>query len=164
MVDLFFIPLQLQRLILELCNALVELDAFGRSGGGKAVLRHLDLRAVALLLLVDIIGAHACKQVGAVAVQIDQRLEAVLFARGKEPVDRALLVDFAVILIKIVQEVFADHLACGALAAERVGNKAQVFFQRVLAVNLAHKVHEQADDVVVKVIIIADGDDIVAVD
>ena len=110
-VDFFFIPLQLQRLIFELCNALVELDAFGRSGGGKAVLRHLDLRAVALLLLVDIIGAHACKQVGAVAVQIDQRLEAVLFARGKEPVDRALLVDFAVILIKIVQKVFADHLA-----------------------------------------------------
>ena len=48
------------------------------------------------------------------------RLEAVLPARVKEPVDRPLLVGLAVILVEVVEEVAADVLERAALAAERV--------------------------------------------
>ena len=65
--------------------------------------------------------------------------------------------------VEVIQEVAADHLAGRTLAAERVGNKLEVFFQRIIAVDLADKLHEASGNVIVKILVIADRDDVVAV-
>ena len=65
--------------------------------------------------------------------------------------------------IEVIQEVAADHLAGRTLAAERVGNKLEVFFQRIIAIDLADKLHKASGNVIVKILVIADGDDVVAV-
>ena len=65
--------------------------------------------------------------------------------------------------IEVIQEVAADHLAGRTLAAERVGNKLEVFLQRIIAVDLADKLHEASGNVIIKILVIADGDDVVAV-
>ena len=61
-------------------------------------------------------------------MHIAQRLEAVLLAAVEEPVDRTLLIGFQVVGIEVIQEVAADHLAGRTLAAQRIGNKLEVFF------------------------------------
>ena len=121
------------------------------------------LGAVTLLLLMHIVGAQTGEKIALIAVHIAQRLETVLFAAVKEPVDRTLLIGFQMVGIEVIQEVAADHLAGRTLAAERVGNKLEVFFQRIIAVDLADKLHEASGNVIVKILVIADGDDVVAV-
>ena len=121
------------------------------------------LGAVTLLLLMHIVGAQTGEKIALIAVHIAQRLETVLLAAVKEPVDRALLIGFQMVGIEVVQEVAADHLTGRTLTAERVGNKLEVFFQRIIAVDLADKLHKTPGNVIVKILIIADGDDIVAV-
>ena len=65
--------------------------------------------------------------------------------------------------VEVIQEVAADHLAGRTLATQRVGNKLEVFFQRIIAVDLADKLHEASGNVIIKILVIADGDDVVAV-
>lgn len=98
-----------------------------------------------------------------IILRIAQRLEAVLLATVKQPVNRTLLIGFQMVGIEVIQEVAADHLAGRPLAAERVGNKLEVFLQRIIAVDLADKLHEASGDVIIKILVIADGDDVVAV-
>jgi len=42
-------------------------------------------------------------------VQVNQRFKAVFLAAVKEPIDGALLVDFDVVFIKILEEIIADN-------------------------------------------------------
>ena len=69
------------------------------------------LGAVTLLLLMHIVGAQTGEKITLIAVHIAQRLETVLLAAVKEPVDRALLIGFQVVGVEVIQEVAADHLA-----------------------------------------------------
>ena len=121
------------------------------------------LGAVTLLLFMYIIGAQTGEKIALISVHIAQCFETVLLTAVKEPVDRALLIGFQVVGIEVVQEVAANHFAGRTLAAQRVGNKLEVFFQRIIAVDLADKLHETSGNIIVKILIIADGDDIVAV-
>ena len=65
--------------------------------------------------------------------------------------------------IEVIQEVAADNFAGHTLAAERICDELEVFFQRFLAVDSFHPLHKPSGDVIVEVVIIADGDDIVRV-
>ena len=67
------------------------------------------------------------------------------------------------VLKEILQKVGANHLARGALAAERLGNKSQVLLERLLAVHGTHKVNKIAHDVVVKVLVVGNGQHVVAI-
>lgn len=58
-------------------------------------------RAVAGLLLVNIVGTDMGNGVRLIAVQINQTLEPVLFAGIEQPVDGPLLINLAVFGIKI---------------------------------------------------------------
>ena len=96
-------------------------------------------------------------------MHIDQRLEAVLLAAVEEPVDRTLLIGFQMVGIEVIQEVAADNLAGRTLAAERICDELEVFFQRFLAVDSFHPLHKASSDVIIKVVIVANGNDIVTV-
>ena len=122
-----------------------------------------QLRAVALLLLVHVVGAQARQQIGLIAVHVHKRLEAVLLPRVEQPVDGPLLVGLAVVAEELLQEVVADHLARAALAAERVGDVAQVLLQGLGPVGGSHPGHEVADDVVLEVLVVGDGQHVVLV-
>ena len=65
--------------------------------------------------------------------------------------------------IEVIQEVAADDLAGRTFAAESVSDKLEVFFQRFLAVDGFDPLHKASGDVIVEVVIVADGDDVVSV-
>ena len=163
MVDFFFVGVQLGGLLLKLFQLLVQLDALGGGGLLQALFQLLDGGAVAGLLLVDIVGADAGDGVRLVAVQVNQALEAVFLPAVKLPVDGTLLVDFAVIGKEIVEEVAADDLFGVAFSAEGIGDEPEVFGQRGRAVDGLHKAEETGSEVVLKILIVADGDDVVPV-
>ena len=162
-VDLFFVHADLLCLRLQLLELFLELDALGGGSGGDAAVEVGDGGAVTGLLLVDIVGAHTGDGVRLVAVHINQSLEAVLFAAVEEPVDGAFLVDLQVVGVEVVQEVAADDVARGALTAEGVGDEAQVLLQRLGTEDGFHPLDEATGHIVVKVFIVADGDDIILI-
>ena len=117
---------------------------------------------------MNIVGTHPGKKVTLVAVHIDQSLKAVLLAAVEEPVDRALArtsngVCATMVSIEVIQEVASDDLTGRTLAAERVSDELEVFFQRFLAVDSFHPLHKTSGDVIIEIVIIADRDDIVTV-
>ncbi len=163
MMHLFLVLLQLCGLILKLFLQLVQLDALGRACVRQCVADLIQLCAVAFLLLVHIVGAQTRHQVALVAVHVDEGLEAVLFAAVKQPVNRAFLIGFDVIGVKTVQKVAADDLTRRTLAAKRIGDKFEVFLQRIRAVDHTHELDKPAGDIVVEILVVADWDDVVRV-
>ena len=163
MVDFFLVGLQLPALVLELFLLLGEADLVRARGVLQGVGQVGELGAVALLLLVDIVGAHPGQQVPLVAVEVDEGLEAVFLAAVKEPVDGPLLVGFAVVGKEVVDEVRPDDLPGCAFSAQGVGDEFQVLLQGVLAVDHPDEVHELAGEVILKVVVVADGEDVVGV-
>ena len=61
------------------------------------------------------------------------------------------------------KEVFPDDLPGGALAPQGVGDERQVFLQGFFAVDGADEIHEAAYDVILEILIVADGDDVIFV-
>ena len=60
--------------------------------------------------LAQVVVEHHADRIRAVAVHVDQRVEAALGA-GEQPVDGALLVALHVVVVEILEEVLADVLA-----------------------------------------------------
>ena len=89
--------------------------------------------------------------------------EAVLLTAVKQPVNRAFLIGFDMIGVKTVQKVAADNLARRTLAAERIGDKFQVFLQRIRAVDYTHELDKPPGNIVVEILVVADRDDVVRV-
>ena len=105
------------------------------------ILHSVDLGFIYTLHLVQVVDTQVSDGIRRVPVQVDQCLEAVLFAAVKQPVDRTLAgasdrVGLAVIFEEIVQEVVADNLPAGAaLIAEGFCDIIKVCFQRISTVN-----------------------------
>ena len=118
-------------------------------------------RAIAVLLRVHVVRANASEKIGLVAMHVDNRLEAVLLARVKEPVDGTLLVRLAVVSEELLEEVAADDVTCGAPGrrVERVGHELQVLLERLVTVGHAHKLDEARHRIVLEVLVVSDGDD-----
>ena len=112
---------------------------------------------------MHIIGADAGNGVRLITVHIDQALEAIFLTAVKQPVDGALLVNFAVVGVEIVQEVVADDLFRLPLAAQCVCNKAQIILQRAITVYHPHKLHKAAHHVIFKVFVVTDGNNTVCI-
>ena len=113
---------------------------------------------------MEVVHAEVADGVRRVAVEVDQRLEAVLLAAVKQPVDRALLVGLAVVFEEILEEVVSDDLpAAVALAAQRPGDEVQIFFQRVRAVGGFQPIAQAGDNIVFHVLFISDGQDAVPI-
>ena len=112
---------------------------------------------------MDVVGAHPGKEVALVSVQIDECLEAVLLAAVEEPVDGALLIGFQVIGVEVVEKIAADDLFGLPLAPQGIGDKSQVLVQGLFAVDHLKKADEAVDNIVLEVIIVADGYDVVGV-
>ena len=106
----------------------------------RAVVDHIlhtaNLGLVDPLHLVKVVHAEVADGVRRVAMEVDQGLEAVLLTAVKQPVDRALLVNFAVILEEVLEEIAADDLPAGAaLIAKGFCDVIEVCFQRVSTVH-----------------------------
>ena len=134
-MDFFFVFLDFKSLFLELLLLLGQLYALGCTCMVDCISKVRELSAVTLLLLVNIVGAHTGKEIALITVHIDECLEAVLLAAVEEPVDRTLLIGFQMVGIEVIQEVAADNFAGRTLAAERICDELEVFFQRFLAVD-----------------------------
>ena len=109
--------------------------------GILAVLHHIlhpvDLGFIYALHLMQVVDTQVADGIRRVAVQINQRLKAVLLAAVKQPVNRTPAgagdrVGLAVILEEIIQEVIADNLPAGAaLIAEGFCDEIEVLLQNI---------------------------------
>lgn len=160
-MHLLLIGVDLRELIGELLLLLFELHAVGGRSALHLLAEHGKLCAVALLQLVNVTCADGGNGGFLPAVHIHQRLECVLFAGAEKPVDRALLIDLAVVGVKARQQIIANDLTGRTLAAQCAGYKFQVLLQRVLAVDLRHKIHDQPGEVIGEIIVIADRQNVV---
>ena len=158
------IGLQLPTGVQEFFLLLGEADLVRTGGVLQGVGQVGELGAIALLLLVDIVGAHPGQQVPLVAVEVDEGLEAVFLAAVKEPVDGPFLIGLAVVGKEIVEEVGSDDLLGSTFSTQSVGDDFQVLLQGVLAVDHPDEVHELAGEVVLKVVVVADGENVVGID
>lgn len=144
-VDLLLVGVDLVELVLQALELFLVLVLVGLRGSRvDALLVGLDARLVELLLLVDVARAHARHRVAVVAVDVDERLEAVLPACVEEPVDRPLLVGLAVVFVEVVEEVAADVLQGAALAAERIRDELQVLLIVLLAVTVLSQTQKRS--------------------
>lgn len=116
--DHLVIVAALFELLLEL---FFPLGGSGYLAGVGAVVDHVlhpvDFGLVDTLHFVEIVHPEVADGVRRVAVEVDQRLEAVLLATVEQPVNRALLVGLAVILKKVLEEVAADDLPAAVALA-----------------------------------------------
>ena len=128
------------------------------------ILHPVDFGLIDALHLVEIVHAEIADGVRRVAVEIDQRLEAVLLAAVEQPVNRALLVGFAVVFEEILEEIAADDLpAAVALTAQRPGDEVQIFFQRVRAIDSFQPITQAEDNIVFHVLFVGDGDNTISI-
>ena len=161
MMYLFLVLAYLVGLPLQLDELFIQLHALGGGGTFDAMPQVRDGGAVTRLLFMHIVGAHTGDGVWGVAVHIDERLESVFLAAVKQPVDGALLVYLQVVGVEVVQEIAADDVLRLTAAAESFRDESQVFVQRFLAIDRLNELHEATGDVVVKVFVVADGDNVV---
>ena len=133
------------------------------------ILHPVNLGFIHTLHLEQVINTQIADGIWCVAVQVDQRLKAVLLAAVKQPVDRTLAgagnrVSLAVILEEIVQEVVADDLPAGAaLIAEGFCDIIEVCFQRIGTVHRFQPIAQARYDIIVQIFLIGDGDNIVGI-
>ena len=150
MADHLVVLPALLQLLLEL---FLPLGGGGHLPGVLAVVDHVlhpvDLRLVDPLHLVEIVHPEDADGVRRVAVEVDQRLKAVLFAAVEQPVDGPLLVGLAVVLEKVLEEVAADDLPTAvSLVTQSTRDEVQVFLQGVHTVDRLHPVAQAGDDVI----------------
>ena len=82
----------------------------------------------------------------------------------KEPVDGAFLVDFLVVLEEIGEEVIADDLSAGVpLVTQGIGNELEIFLQGILPINDLHKGYKPADNIVLKIGGVGNGNAVVSI-
>ena len=97
---------------------------------------------------MDIIGADGSDGGLLPAMHIDQSLEGVLLAGAEQPVNRAFLINFAVVGIETVEQVVPDGFPWGCtLCAEGIGDELEVLLQRVFALDDFHKLHDFSGEV-----------------
>ena len=113
---------------------------------------------------MQVLNAHVADRVRVIAVQVEERLEAVFFAAVEEPVDRALLINFAVVFKEVVQEIIPQRGArrC-AFRAQGARDEVQVCFQRFRAEGGADESREARHDVVAEIFFVRYGDAVVGV-
>ena len=129
-VDAFLVGVDFVELVAHFLELLVSPGAVRVAGGVRlALLQHVDLVLVNFLLVVDVARAQARHRVPVVAVDVDERLEAVAPPGVAEPVDGAFLVAMAMVAVEVVQEVVADGVERGTLAAECRGDEVEVLLQ-----------------------------------
>ena len=160
--QLFVVGQQFDMFFLELFDVFGQFVAGGRAGGSKRVfLQHVDAGLDFAGQGHNVFGAQTGERAFVVAMQINQSLKSALFATGKEPVDRAFFVGFDVVGDEFGQEVAADAFAGGLtwFEFEGGGDEVEVFGEGVGAVGDFDEFDEAADDIVVEVGGVGNGED-----
>jgi len=112
---------------------------------------------------MHIIGTNTGNGVRLIAVHINQSLKAIFLTTVKQPVNGTFLINLAMVRIELIQEVIPNHILRLTLAAQSVSNEFQVFIQCICTVNSFHKFHEQTDNIILKVFIIANRDNVILI-
>ena len=112
---------------------------------------------------MHIIGTDTGNGVWLITVHIDQRLEAILFATVKQPVDRAFLINLAMIFIKIIQEIISNYIFRLTFSAQRICDEFQVFIQFFCTISCFHELHEQTNNIILEVFIVANRDNVILI-
>ena len=109
---------------------------------------------------MEVVHTEVSNGVRRVAVEINQRLKAILLTAVEQPVNRPLLVNLAVILEEVLEEIITDDLpAAVAFTAQRSGDEVQIFLQRVRAVDGFQPAAQAGNNIVPQILFIRNGND-----
>ena len=67
------------------------------------------------------------------------------------------------IFIKIIQKIVPNHIFWLTFTFQCIGNKFQVLIQRVCTVNNFYELHEQTNNIILKVFIVTDWDNVILI-
>src|SRR5699024_10322221 len=146
-VDLFFINTNFFRLRLQLIQFFVQFHTLPGSSIGNTFFQISHRRAVTALLFMDIVRAYAGNGIRLIAVHINQSFETILLPTVKQPVNRAFLINLAMVFVKIIQEIVPNHILRLTFASQGIGNEFQIFIQSVLSIDSLYKFYETADNI-----------------
>src|SRR5699024_12856820 len=73
----------------------------------------------------------------------------------------SFLINLAMVFVKIIQEIVPNHILRLTVASQGIGNEFQIFIQSVLSIDSLYKFYETADNIILKVYIITDWDNII---
>ena len=162
-MNLFFVGSDFRILCLQGGQLFVQLHTLTSGSIGNALFKISNSGAVTSLLLMHIIGTDTGNGVWLISMHIDQRLEPILLAAIKQPINRAFLINLAMLFIKIIQEIIPNYIFRLTLATQCIGNEFQVFIQCLCTVNRFHEFHEQTNNIILKIFIIANRDNVVGI-
>ena len=112
--------------------------------------------------LAQVIIEHHTDRIRAVAVHVDQRIEAAL-GTGEQPVDGPFLVAFHMVGVELAEEVIADAVIALALDVQRLLDELEVFLVVLIAKGHAQELAEALGDVVGEPVAVQHGDDVVVI-
>ena len=106
--------------------------------------------------LAQVVVEHHADRIRAVAVHVDQRVEAA-FGAGEQPVDGALFVALHMVVVEVLQEVFADVLA------QRLFDEREVFFVMFFTKSHFQEFAKAFGDVIGEPVAVEHGDNVVVI-
>ena len=163
MMNLFLVGSDFSILCLQISQLSIQLHTLASRSIGNPLFQIGNGSTITSLLFMHIVGANTSNGVRLIAVHINQSLKAILFAAVKQPVNRTFLINLAMVRIEITQEIIPNYILRLTFTAEGIRNEFQVFIQRVCTVNSFHKLHEQTNNIILKVFIIANRDNVILI-
>ena len=79
---------------------------------------------------MHIVGTDAGNGIRLIPVHINQALETIFLTAVKLPINRALLINPAMVIVEVVQEVVPNDILRLTFTAQSTSNKFQVFVKR----------------------------------
>ena len=134
-------------MLLDLFLPFGQLCPLRACGAVQRVGDHGKLGAVTLLHLVNIFCAHPGEKVAPIAVHVNKRLKAVLFAAVEKPVNWTFLVYLTMVVEEVFQEIFADDLSRHSCASDSIRDEFQVFFQLLASIDRLNPFYKARCDV-----------------
>ena len=141
-MNLFLIGSDFSILCLQDGQLFVQLHTLASRSIGNPLFQISNSSTITSLLFMHIISTDTSNSVRLIAVHINQSLKTILLATVKQPINRAFLINLAMVLIKIVQEIIPNYIFRLAFAAQCIRNELQVFIQCICTIDGFHELHE----------------------
>lgn len=123
----------------------------GRMAVIDDVLHTADFTGVNLFHAVEVISADPAGGVFIAAVEIDEGLEAILFATVIKPVNRPFLIGLAMVLVEVLEKIVAELFSGSSTPGPQgIGEEFQVSFKVFPAKGLLQPGADEGQQVIVK--------------
>ena len=122
-MNLFLVGSYFSILCLQSSQLFIQLHTLASRSIGNPLFQISNGCTITSLLFMHIIGTDTGNGVRLIAVHINQSLKAVLLATVKQPVDRAFLINLAMVRIELIQKIIPNYIFWLTFASQCIGNE-----------------------------------------